>query len=164
MLIKHKSAFSQTEVDNSKGTMEFYSKECHISHNSGSKLNMHLQKVHGSDIYPCKMCKANFSSEADLKNHSLERHKMVIGGPDGDSFQCATCNAQFMTSLQLRNHEDCHHKKAEKYSCEFCGKLFTTKHSLISHTKRFHENDPIEEHTCKICGKKFVSNKIVIIS
>ena len=167
MLARHKSAFDQMEVDNSEGTssMELYCKECHICYNSRSKLNMHLQKVHGSDIYPCKVCKAKFGSEANLKHHSLERHKMLIGGPDGDTFQCPTCNTQFNTSLQLRKHEDCHHKKAESYSCEFCGKVFTTKHSLISHSKRFHEKGtPIEEHECEFCGKKFVSNKIVIIS
>ena len=150
MLARHKSGLNQTEeVNNSKGT-------------SSSKLNMHLQNVHGSEIYPCKVCKAKFDSEADQKNHSLERHKLVIGGPEGDSFQCATCNAQFKTSLQLNKHENYYHKSAESYNCEFCGKIFTAKASLNYHIKNFHEKGQSEEYSCESCGKKFVNNKIII--
>ena len=159
MLARHKSALYDMEIDNSEriSSMDFCCKECHTTYNSRSKLNMHLQKVHGSDIYTCKVCKAKFSSEADLKTHSLERHKLVIGGPDGDIFQCPTCNVQFKKSLQLNKHENYYHKKAESYNCEFCGKIFTAKASLSYHIKNFHEKGPSEEYTCEFCGKKFVS-------
>ena len=43
----------------------------------------------------------------------------------------------------------------QKYPCEECGKLLTTRTKLAQHVKTIHRGE--KGHECSFCGKKFTS-------
>ena len=65
------------------------------------------------------------------------RSKMINLG--GGIWQCADCDLKTKSSNLYNHVESKHLAEHSGYNCVFCHKFCKTRHSLITHTQRFHK-------------------------
>jgi hypothetical protein len=104
---------------------------------SKDRLRNHVQNVHKQVCIMCSLrgCSEYFSSQSDLNNHFLEKHKEK---EDAKMFKCLKCNYTTMSKWHLRGHISRIHGK-DKVSCPLCSKVFKSNFSLGIHLKKVHK-------------------------
>eukprot|EP00090_Calanus_glacialis_P022186 TRINITY_DN34235_c0_g1_i1.p1 TRINITY_DN34235_c0_g1~~TRINITY_DN34235_c0_g1_i1.p1 ORF type:complete len:519 (-),score=110.42 TRINITY_DN34235_c0_g1_i1:69-1580(-) len=111
-----------------------------------------------SVVYQCDICtKSGFVNSVTLQNHVRAMHS------DEKPFTCEHCDKSFSRSESLSKHRALNHGVNYKgeaitrklYSCDYCGKLLTSKTKLVNHVKVIHEG--IKDFKCKFCDKSFGS-------
>jgi len=111
-----------------------------------------------SVVYQCDICnKSGFVNSVTLQNHVRAAHS------DEKPFTCEHCDKTFARSESLSKHRALNHGVNHKgeviarkfYSCNYCGKLLTSKTKLVSHVKVIHEG--VKDFKCKFCDKTFGS-------
>ncbi|XP_069026120.1 zinc finger protein 501-like [Embiotoca jacksoni] len=137
-----RNAESQCDTDADKTSLkgDVFGKVCKCQ----SKIRKHYRKHTSEKPYSCKICRMNFSYNADLKVH-MRRHT-------GEKpYSCETCGKRFIITSELNRHMRTH--TGEKpYLCNTCGKRFSYKSTLTNHMRTHTGEKPF---SCNICGKIF---------
>ena len=134
-----------------------------------SNLNKHYERVHVQDKnFPCPTCGKIFKKQTLLEKHMKNAHAL---------HKCTHCDYQSNYKSGLKKHiEFVHEKTAENgfekcskcykrllpdqmeshvcelYSCEICGKQFSSTSGLGLHKSDVHEDHDLK---CEQCGKTF---------
>ncbi|XP_063441644.1 zinc finger protein 773-like [Mytilus trossulus] len=122
---------------------------CNDTFNSEYLLKRHVTR-HGVMTYACEVCRKEFKTKRQMKEHILSLHAGV------KPFKCDQCDKMFTRKYHLERHLMMH-AGTKDYQCEYCGKEFSTKGNLLSHVRRVHLQ--IKEYTCGVCQKGFFSPK-----
>jgi len=67
---------------------------------------------------------------------------------------CKLCNSYVVASKIAVHNRDVHGDVSDRLTCSDCGKLFTSKRSLVGHKKEKHSGT-LEIFPCQHCGKNF---------
>ncbi|XP_011506031.1 PREDICTED: zinc finger protein 502-like isoform X2 [Ceratosolen solmsi marchali] len=109
----------------------------------------HLKDEHDTRLYICDICGDQFRKRTELSHH-LDDH---VAKEEGD-FQCEVCNRIFSNLRLFRIHKRIHYPQVKSWTCETCGKRYSSKNLLEEHTNTHTGNRP---YICEICGKDFAS-------
>ena len=109
----------------------------------------HLKDEHETRLYICDICGDQFRKRTDLSHH-LDDH---VAKEAGD-FQCEVCNRIFTNLRLFRIHKRIHNPQVKSWTCEQCGKQYSSKNLLEEHTNTHTGNRP---YICEVCGKDFAS-------
>lgn len=128
----------------------FYCYKCNKSFRTLLTFGTHMEKNVCKNKLICSTCGKNFKSSSTLKCH--ERSHL----PDDErlKYPCTYCERRFANAHVLKIHTARIHEKTTFFTCEFCGKGFTTKSDLAGHITK-HTN--VRNIPCDICGERFKS-------
>ncbi|CAH1173539.1 unnamed protein product [Phaedon cochleariae] len=171
MLYKH--GFGTHMRAHSMAKKEFICGVCKKQFQKNSHLERHMRIHTGERPYTCPHCGKSFMQDNDLKRH-VSRHT------DDKKFQCQHCGKRYYSKSALGVHvaahalvqkppkppceacaphaTACRHravKAAKTHLCTVCGKAFTSRSSLVVHT-RLHTGDA--PFACPSCDKKYVTS------
>ena len=71
-------------------------------------------------------------------------------------FKCEICEKTLLSERFLKDHNAAFHTKLKPYSCEKCGKSFSTKNIYKRH-QLIHNEGNERNFQCEHCGSSFVS-------
>ncbi|XP_005097056.1 zinc finger protein 585A isoform X2 [Aplysia californica] len=131
---------------------------------SMKRLQNHMLRHTGGDIYTCRVCKEKFSSLKLLKTHQAEQGHVV-----DKPFICEVCGSAYSHIFSLKRHHFVTHvknkdkegtvkqrvrKTREKgsFPCQYCGKVFDFRDKLQCHVGK-HTGE--KSYKCEICHKAF---------
>ncbi|XP_076271793.1 uncharacterized protein LOC143203501 [Rhynchophorus ferrugineus] len=109
----------------------------------------HMKDVHDSRLYICDVCGMEFRKRNLLSAH-VDEH---VANEEGD-FQCEVCNRIFTNLRLFRIHRRMHLPPAKAWSCNTCGKRFSSKNLLDEHINM---HLGVRPYICGTCGKDFAS-------
>ncbi|XP_049819441.1 zinc finger protein ZFP2-like isoform X2 [Aethina tumida] len=109
----------------------------------------HIKAAHGQRVYICDVCGADFRKRNELSAH-LDEH---VAAEDGD-FQCEVCNRIFNNLRLFRIHRRMHYPHNKAWTCETCGKKYSSKNLLDEHVNT---HLGLRPYVCNLCGKNFAS-------
>jgi FOG: Zn-finger len=109
----------------------------------------HLKGIHSVRIYICDICGQDFRKRNELSIH-LDDH---VATEEGD-FQCEVCNRIFSNLRLFRVHKRMHYPQAKLWTCETCGKRYSSRNLLDEH---INTHTGIRPYVCDSCGKDFAS-------
>lgn len=142
-LIRHVKSVHKKEIEN------LVCGVCNETFNSEYLLMRHVKR-HGIMTFACELCKKEFRTKRQMKEHVLSLHVGV------KPFKCEQCDKVFARKYHLERHVMIH-TGTRDFQCEYCGKEFCTKGNLLAHVRRVHLK--IREFTCGVCQKGFFSPK-----
>ena len=71
-------------------------------------------------------------------------------------FECTICMSSYGSSQALKVHHKSKHLETDsKFSCQDCGKQYTTENGLVAHVKRVHKGI---KYKCNQCDKEFTTS------
>ena len=105
--------------------------------------------------YSCGLCSKLLSSEKQLKNHMIQKHKAkdIIVTDNDNSLKCHLCEKSFRTAQYKGRHIRRVHADCKNYICADCGKAFLMPSILKSHCDSVHKI--LKDFLCPTCGKEF---------
>uniref|UniRef100_UPI003AAF178A uncharacterized protein n=1 Tax=Centroberyx gerrardi TaxID=166262 RepID=UPI003AAF178A len=106
----------------------------------------HMHIHNQEQLFPCSVCKMNFTQLVCLRQHYLKSHKKE------GSFLCSQCPKGFSTLSNLIKHQKTHTGE-RPYQCSHCPKTFTQLTMLTRH-ERIHSGE--RPFLCPECGKGFL--------
>ncbi|XP_018333812.1 endothelial zinc finger protein induced by tumor necrosis factor alpha [Agrilus planipennis] len=109
----------------------------------------HVRSTHDSRLYICDVCGQDFRKRNELSLH-LDEH---VATEEGD-FQCEICNRIFSNLRLFRIHRRMHYPQNKAWTCDICGKRYSSKNLLEEHINTHTGNRP---YICSLCGKDFAS-------
>lgn len=112
-------------------------------------MTLHLKVDHDTRVYICDICGAEFRKRNDLSSH-LDDH---VAQEEGD-FQCEICNRIFDNLRLYRIHKRLHSSQIKSWSCERCGKKYSSRNLLEEHNNT---HIGVRPYVCGSCGKDFAS-------
>lgn len=118
---------------------------CQKEFNSLNALKYHCLSHTGERAHTCTVCRKSFFAQSALKSHM----RLHTGEKP---YECDQCKMKFRQWGDLKYHTVSKHSDVKNYQCEFCGKAFSRKYSLVIH-RRIHTNE--RNYKCDICGKSF---------
>lgn len=118
---------------------------CQKEFNSLNALKYHYLSHTGERAHTCTVCRKSFFAQSALKSHM----RLHTGEKP---YECEACKMKFRQWGDLKYHTVSKHSDIKNYQCEFCGKAFSRKYSLVIH-RRIHTNE--RNYKCDICGKSF---------
>ncbi|KAL5280767.1 hypothetical protein ACFFRR_004651 [Megaselia abdita] len=118
---------------------------CQKEFNSLNALKYHYLSHTGERAHTCSVCRKSFFAQSALKSHM----RLHTGEKP---YECDQCKMKFRQWGDLKYHTVSKHSDIKNYQCEFCGKAFSRKYSLVIH-RRIHTNE--RNYKCDICGKSF---------
>jgi len=145
------------------GDRPFVCDVCNKAFFKSSNLTVHKQIHLCAKPYKCDICHKSFSRSNHMTKH---RNKHFISRP----FTCEICSEGFDTEISLQVHQMMNHTaktfdtvikqdeqndvdtQKRRFPCGVCGKSFTSKRSLISHTWR---HTGIKPYSCDYCSMTF---------
>ncbi|CAG5124837.1 unnamed protein product [Candidula unifasciata] len=113
-------------------------------------LDEHMNCHNGLLKFECDICQKGFSEAFNLKRH--RRLHLAV---------CTSCDKEFPDVNSLNEHlaKECPlnisqsaTSKETGFSCEECGRVYTTKSYLERH-KKFHLD--LKPYACEVCSKRF---------
>lgn len=123
------------------------------------------QRHHKPKAFQCDICGNTFSYRETLKTHLKTVHHKTDIRPKFGPQKCQICDATFQGLPNLQTHFQQVHQipqqaapapgsSLKKWKCDWseCGKLLSTKKSLIRHIETKHKN---KYHECPRCHRKF---------
>ncbi|XP_014216859.1 zinc finger protein 436 [Copidosoma floridanum] len=109
----------------------------------------HLKNEHDARLYICDVCGEMFTKRTNLSKH-FDEH---CANESGD-FQCEVCNRIFNNLRLFRIHKRIHYPQIKSWSCDICGKRYSSKNLLDEHMNIHTGNRP---YVCHVCNKDFTS-------
>ena len=110
---------------------------CEKSYLESAHLKKHIMGVHENKFrYLCDECDFKTNSSSAFKKHMLLH--------SGETpFKCNVCGKGFRCKWVLNNHKDTHLTDEEKYkfTCQYCGSMFTRKVNMTVHIKSHHPDE-----------------------
>lgn len=111
----------------------------------------------------CRKCSEPFERLDDVAKHLNEKHDAKIDFEFQlglhpfkfvqDKLMCGICDLNFPCMRQLSRHMSSHY---QNFTCDLCGKSYTTNSSLQQHIRFSHIDD---ERICRKCKQTFSSLK-----
>lgn len=145
-----------------------FRKHMDLEHETFSVLLVFSYNVDGfvkadcSDIR-CRICSEKSDSVEKIAIHLKNHHSTIaetldLTAPLGiqpfnfnlDKYGCAICETKFFSLHQLSRHTQSHF---QRYTCESCGKAYSSNAGLQSHIKDFH----LKKYYCKKCKTNFTN-------
>nr|XP_022900651.1 zinc finger protein 37 homolog isoform X2 [Onthophagus taurus] len=112
-------------------------------------IMQHMKLIHDARLYICDVCGEDFRKRNELSVH-LDEH---VATEEGD-FQCEVCNRIFSNLRLFRIHKRMHYPQNKAWTCETCGKRYSSKNLLDEH---INTHTGIRPYICQLCGKDFAS-------
>ncbi|XP_032667216.1 zinc finger protein 676-like isoform X2 [Odontomachus brunneus] len=109
----------------------------------------HVKSEHEVRLYICDVCGQDFRKRNELSSH-LDDH---VAKEEGD-FQCEVCNRIFNNLRLFRIHKRIHYPQVKSWSCDACGKRYSSKNLLDEH---INTHTGVRPYVCETCGKDFAS-------
>ncbi|XP_066994648.2 zinc finger protein 543 isoform X2 [Anabrus simplex] len=109
----------------------------------------HMKNVHNVKVYICDICGQDFRKRNELSVH-LDEH---VAAEEGD-FQCEVCNRIFSNLRLFRVHKRMHYPQSKLWTCETCGKRYSSRNLLDEH---INTHTGVRPYICEVCGKDFAS-------
>lgn len=127
------------------GRKRYVCTNCNRVFNSCNALKYHNRTHLGFRPHKCDICEKSFFAISALKTH-IRTHT-------GDKpFECLHCDRKFRQWGDLKYHIVSIHSNEKNHQCEFCGKAFSRKYSLVVHL-RIHTSE--RNYKCEFCSKSF---------
>lgn len=108
----------------------------------------------------CRICSKEHSNLEHVARHLIDDHGFELAGEDfglhpfkfkNDKLLCGICEKNFPCMRQLSRHMAAHYKN---FTCESCGKAYTTNNALRQHLRFSHIDN---ERICRRCKETFCS-------
>ncbi|XP_037958642.1 uncharacterized protein LOC119688079 [Teleopsis dalmanni] len=140
---------NKKEVSKRKDTIkkkkQWMCSSCDRGFNSANALKYHNRTHSGVRPHQCDICGRSFFARGALKTHLLTH--------TGDKpIECMHCQRKFRQVGDLNYHIISIHTEEKSHQCEFCGKSFSRKYSLVVH-RRIHTSE--KNYKCDFCPKTF---------
>nr|XP_054765242.1 LOW QUALITY PROTEIN: zinc finger protein 845-like [Lytechinus pictus] len=125
---------------------------CDMEFKKAYQYHKHMFDCHKESRYrefTCSTCDKMFLNKSIYTTHiktHMDRNKR-------QKYHCKECNKSFLSKYDHILHMDWH---AEKFKCETCGKLLSSKKTLESHIKCVHNK---LKYPCHLCEKVFANEK-----
>ncbi|XP_062551549.1 zinc finger protein 567-like [Armigeres subalbatus] len=124
----------------------------------------HRRTMYAIELYPCKLCPAEFANAYNLRLHVKRSHQRKNTNAQIDEMRlsihkCCLCRKQFDTLVGAKEHVMENHPLQgdnidtdNQFECEICSRCFKTPKVLTEHQRR-----PFRKHRfqCSHCGKTF---------
>ena len=105
--------------------------ECGKHFMKQSSLNLHFQTIHeGIKNHECNQCDYKTAFRHSLKKHIIAIHE------EQKNYECDQCDFKTAHKSYLKRHIDTH--EGVRFSCEECGKCYSTREVLKRHKKALH--------------------------
>lgn len=113
-----------THIKGNHSSQQLICDNCNQKFISIDNLEMHIVQFHNPGKYKCDLCILTYSTLEGLQYHKQFIHDSI----------CEFCSQTFPTMKLKLQHTNVKH--VTKYKCFACSKLFSTKNSLKTHTKK----------------------------
>lgn len=134
-----------SEISENGKRKRYVCNKCQRIFNSCNALKYHNRTHSGLRPHQCEICNKSFFAIGALKAHTRTH--------TGDKpFECKHCDRKFRQWGDLKYHTISIHSTEKNHQCEFCGKAFSRKYSLVVHL-RIHTSE--RNYKCEFCTKTF---------
>ncbi|KAG7295375.1 hypothetical protein JYU34_022424 [Plutella xylostella] len=128
---------------------------CPVVLHSLTELKEHLNSHEPGEKHKCHPCNKLFDTRKHYNIHvSSWTHLRKVQPDIQFNFKCPDCDFTCKSNLVMENHKNTVHLQIKPYSCEICGKRFTTNINLKYHMDR-HEG--VKRFQCSMCSNLFTT-------
>ena len=119
---------------------------------SSLKIHMLTHNKESLELNKCKICGNTYELEHSLERHLRHDHNIKLcelNEAEGtESYTCNECGKRFTSEEKLLIHEDSHNTTDRPYACGICDRSFKN----MSHLEEHHTEHTAEVFHCHQCG------------